>query len=541
MKPVVAIVGRPNVGKSSLFNRMLGRRKALVEDRPGVTRDRNYALAEHNGRAFILVDTGGFDDSNSRDLAKEVREQALLAMEEADVIVLLMDARAGITSLDSELATRLRKVKQPVIYAANKVDHPSVLNEIYEFMRLGVDEVIPVSAAHGYGVDDLMDAVLEHLPEEGGQSSAPAPWEGEGVKRRPSRKEARARAMAERAADQKAWEDMDGITEEEAEGGVIRIVDAQEREALAMAEVEEEALLDALERAGEAPLPEDFQNDADEGDVTSVGEVEESPDFAVRIAVLGRPNVGKSTLVNRLLGFTRTIISEMPGTTRDSVDTHFTHDGAPYILIDTAGIRRKARISDRVERYSVARALRSLEACHIALLLIDATEGLTEQEARLAALADDRGRALILVINKWDAITDGADARKALEAQMDRRLPHVRYARVLTLSALTGKGLGKLWEAITSANAAHRQRIPTARLNQWLTAAALAQPPALWRRYPVKFYFATQIGTRPPVVMIQSNRPEGLNENYRRYLMNRFRDEFSLQGTPIKLLFRKRE
>ncbi|MCK6528542.1 ribosome biogenesis GTPase Der [Myxococcota bacterium] len=526
MKPVVAIVGRPNVGKSSLFNRILGRRKAVVEGVPGVTRDRNYAVATHGDRSFIVVDTGGFDEPGSRELAREVRDQAVLAMEEADVIVVVFDARAGLTALDQDLVEMLRRVDRPVLYAANKVDHPSVLPEVYDFLRTGIEDVIPVSAAHNYGVEDLLDRVVERMPEEAGSEAVPEPWEEEGTRRRPSRKEARERSRAERALEHAALREWGGDGEE----------DLREAE---MDAGEAEALLDAYESAGGGLAAEDvWEGEEPGGEGPTLPE--EDADFEVRLSVLGRPNVGKSTLVNRLLGFERTITSEVPGTTRDSVDTRFERDGRRYVLIDTAGIRRKARISDTVERYSVARALHSLEACHLAVLLVDALEGVTEQEARLAALADDRGRGLLIAVNKWDAVEDAADTRKRLDDQLDRRLPHVRYAPVVTISARTGLGIGKLWKAVAAVDASHRLRIPTGQLNRWLEESIAAQPPPLWRRYPIKFYFATQIGVRPPVVVVFANRPEGLDENYRRFLMNRFRAAFDVTGTPVKLLIRKR-
>ena len=488
MKPIVAILGRPNVGKSSLFNRILGRTKALVQDTPGVTRDRNYALAEYDDRSFILVDTGGYEDEEvapdeRKGLARLVREAATAAIDEADVLVVLLDGKEGTNPVDAFLVEAVRQSCKPAVHAVNKIDHPSHLDRTYEFFELGIEDPIPLSASHGLGVDELMDAVVERLPAER-QEEAPIPWEDEG--RKPKRRRRGPRRLADDMAEEV-------VTGPERGGG---------------------------EGTGEK------------------GEEGSSDDFVLRIAVLGRPNVGKSTLINRLLGYERSIVSDVPGTTRDSIDTYVEIGERRLILIDTAGIRRRARISERVERMTVQRALRMVEAAHVVWLMIDATEGATEQDARLGELARQRGRGMVILANKWDlASRDDIDR---LRATVDRRMPHLRFASLITLSALEGRGVDRLWPALDEVDRSQATRIGTSRLNRWLEEAMAAQSPPLHHHHAIRMYYATQVGIRPPRIVVFCNVPEGIPDHYRRFLVNRLRADFDLRGTPVVMTFRKR-
>jgi GTPase len=490
MKPVVAIVGRPNVGKSSLFNRILGRTKALVQDTPGVTRDRNYALARWDGQEFILADTGGYEDEEvapeeRRGLARVIRDAATEAIGEADVILILLDGKEGVNPVDADLVEAVRRSAKPVVFGVNKIDHPNHVDRTYEFFELGIEDAIPVSASHGLGVDDLMEAVLALLPAERSGPELPTPWEGEGTRpKRPSRRHRLSDTMAEEFTTGPQRPDEDG----EAAGEVV---------------------------------------DDDDG-------------FVLRVAVLGRPNVGKSTLVNRILGFDRCIVSDLAGTTRDSIDTYVELDGRRLILIDTAGIRRRAKINERVERMTVSRALRMVEAAHIVLLLLDATEGVTDQDARLAELAAERGRGLILVANKWDEARKDRTTARDLQTSIERRLPHVAYASVVRISALTGHAVDRLWPEIDRVDRAHATRVETARLNRWLEAATEAQSPPLHHHHAVKMFYATQVGIRPPRIVVFCSTPDGVPTHYRRFMINRLRADFDLHGTPVLMTFRKR-
>ena len=495
MKPVVSIVGRPNVGKSSLFNRILGRTKALVQDTPGVTRDRNYAVAEYEGRSFILVDTGGYEDEeiapdDRKVLARIIREAAIEAVSEADVVVILLDGKEGLNPVDIEMADAIRRSGKPVVYAVNKIDHPQHVERLYEFFELGVEDAIPISASHSLGLDELMDAVIALLPEERKGPDLPEPWEDEGKKPRRKRHRLSDQMPEERVTGPDRGQDLDAS------------------------------------RGGEG------------GELTD----DEDPDevFVLRIAVLGRPNAGKSTLVNRLLGYERSIVSEVAGTTRDSIDTYVEVDGRRLILIDTAGVRRRARVSERVERMTVRRALKMVEAAHVVFLMLDATEGVTDQDARLGELARVRGRGLILVANKWDQMKGQKGAIEDLRDSVKRQMPHLSFAPVVTLSALTGKGVQNLWPALDKVDEAHKKRIETARLNRWLEQSLLAQSPPLHHHRAIRMYYATQVGIRPPRVVVFCNMPDGVPTHYGRYLVNRMRSDFKLDGTPVLMTFRKR-
>jgi GTP-binding protein len=435
--PVVALVGRPNTGKSTLFNRLTRSRRAVVAPMPGVTRDRNVAAAEWDGVRFLAVDTGGFEADESEELSQAVRSQSLLAAEEADAIVMVLDARAGVNPLDIALIEQLRRVRRPLFLAVNKIDSVKQDNVESEFFALGVDTLYPISAEHGRNIDDLMTAVLRSLPA----SPSPAP-------------------------------------------------------------------------TGET--------------VTSV-------------AIIGRPNVGKSSLLNRLVGYERSIVSAVPGTTRDAIDTQVTHGGHHYLLVDTAGMRRRARIESIVERASVVRAVGALERAEVALVVIDAAEGITEQDARLATLAWERGRAVALVCNKWDAVPASARGASAFARRLDEEYPSFAVVPKVFVSALTGHRVGRIWEVINRVAANHRLRVPTRRLNQVLERAVARQEPPLVKGKRPRLLYATQVATAPPTIAIFGSPPQAIHSAYQRYLINQLRSELGAEGTPIRISFRAKE
>ncbi|MDK2820252.1 MAG: GTPase [Clostridia bacterium] len=431
-KPIVAIVGRPNVGKSTLFNRIAGGRVAIVENTPGVTRDRIYRDTEWSGRQFILVDTGGIAQIDDP-LIKQVRYQAKQALEQADVILFLVDARTGITSDDEEIANLLRRSGRPVILVANKVEDFSDQSLLNEFYSLGLGDPIPISAAHGLNTGDLLDKVVELLPEE----------------------------------------------------------------------------------------------------------VDDEEEKATKIAVVGRPNVGKSSLVNRLIGEERVIVSDIPGTTRDAIDTYFRKGDKEYILIDTAGIRRKSRISVSTEHYSVLRALRAIERADVVLLIIDGTEGVTEQDKKIAGYGHEKGKASIIVVNKWDIVDkDDKTIIRYTEAIRDQ-LSFMAYAPILFISALTGQRVNRVLENVDAVAEEAYKRVSTSILNNILQEAVILTPPPSVKGQKIKFYYATQVKIKPPTFVFFTNRPDDVHFSYKRYLENQIRQAFGFEGTPINLIFRR--
>jgi GTP-binding protein len=443
MLPLLALVGRPNVGKSTLFNRIVGRRLAIVEDVPGVTRDRQYAEAEHHGRHFRAVDTGGFTAKSEEQLVRAVREQAEAAMREADAIVLVVDAETGLAGADRELGQLLRKGGKPVLVAANKVDSDRRERavDLGELHSLGFD-VFPVSAEHGRGVSDLLDAAMEKLP----RSAEP-------------------------------------VDEEPAE--------------------------------------------------------EPQPGGPIRLAVVGRPNVGKSTLLNRLLGEERFVASAMPGTTRDAVEESMTYKGRTFVLVDTAGLRKKRQVVDKVEVFSAQRALRAVERADVVVILTEATELGVEQDARIAAQAEERGRAVILVVNKWDLVKDKEGEGRRLRDEAARHLQHVGYAPLLFVSAKEGTRIQRIFDLAAELHDQAATRLKTPELNEWVQQMQDEHPAPLWHGYPVRFSYAYQVGVQPLTVAIQCNRPQAVDESYRRFLVNRLRDRFALQ-VPVRLVFRRK-
>jgi len=435
MKPVLAIVGRPNVGKSTLFNRISGGKKAIVYNEPGVTRDRNYADVIWEKSSFALIDTGGFEPVSKDRMFVQMREQCQLAMEEADVVLFVMDGKEGLTPSDQEIADILRCLNKPVFYIVNKIDGPQKEEKVFEFYELGVDNLFSISAAHGYGLNELMDEVMEVLP---------------------------------------------GTIEAERDGD------------------------------------------------------------ATKVAMLGRPNVGKSSLINRILGYKRVIVDEAPGTTRDAIDTRFERDGKGYTLIDTAGIRRKSRISLRLEKYSIIEALRTIDRCHVALLLLDSKEGVTDQDARIGGFIHEKGKGCILVVNKWDLIEKDSQTIVRFEKKIYEDLKYLSYVPILFISALTGQRVKKVLDMIDRVAEEAEKRIPTSPLNKALEGWVKRFPPPSYRTRQVKLNYITQVSVAPPTFLIYTNFPEGIHFSYERYLTNKMRETFGFKGVPIRLQFRKK-
>lgn len=438
--PLIAIVGRPNVGKSTLFNRLAGRRVAIVMDTPGVTRDRHYRDVTWDRLRFTLVDTGGVDPEQRDPLKQDVGEQSLVTLEEADIVLFMTDARDGLTPADRELADIIRKGRPQVIHLVNKADSDTLEQEALAACALGFDPVIPVSAEHSRGLDLLHDELALRLPE--------------------------------------------------------------------------------------AAAPPD---------------TDEEEEQMVRVAVVGRPNVGKSTLINRLLGEERLVVSDIPGTTRDAIDSVVSFKDTPYLFIDTAGIRRRGRIDKGVERASVSRTMSALKRAEVAVLLIDATEGVTDLDTKIAGQVIQARRACVLAVNKWDTRKGDAEALAAISSEMERLFPFLAHAPVVRISGRSGHNVGQLFAAVDKVAAAFRRRIPTGELNRAVEQLVARQEPPRAKGRRVRIYYATQVGTAPPRMVLFSNRPEGLSGPYLRYLENGLRDAFDFTGTPLKLDVRHRD
>ena len=450
--PVVAVVGRPNVGKSTLFNRLIGFQKAVVHDRPGVTRDRLYEEAELLDRRVLLVDTGGIEPDNETDLSSSMRRQTLIAVEEADVIVFVVDGRVGLNAADEEVAELLRRASKPLVLCVNKIDGPAQEAGAAEFWQLGLEPLLMVSAAHGRGVYELLQGIIELLP---------------------------------------AAEPVD----DENEPGVA-IEDAEE---------------------------------------------EDGYHGPIKVAVVGRPNIGKSTLVNAMLGEERHVVDDAPGTTMDPIDSAITIEGREYLFVDTAGVRRKAKVADDLERWVTLRSIRAIERCHVTVLMIDGSEGVAEQDAKLAQLVVDRGRALIILVNKWDLAKGNEDmSAKTIAESLKNDLPHADWAPHLFVSAKTGKGLHRLLPTIDAVYREFDKRLETSKVNRFLEVAVHTHTPPQRHHHPVRLYYATQTRVRPPTFAFFSNTPEGIGLDYRRYLSNRLREEFGFEGTPLRMQFRRR-
>ena len=434
MKPIVAIIGRPNVGKSTFFNRVTGTRKALVDDLPGVTRDRHYSDAVWNGIEFTLVDTGGFQGENKDDFDHKIRFQILQAIEDADVIILLLDGKSGISPFDEDVVKILRILTKPVFYAVNKIDGFEQEAKLYDFYSLGIDKLYPISAEHRYGIADFLDDITGVLPE----------------------------TFSDKTKDM------------------------------------------------------------------------------IRLAVVGKPNVGKSSLINRILGQKRLLVSEIPGTTRDAIDSVCKINGKSYLLIDTAGIRRKARVSKKLEKFSIIKALRSLDRCDVALIVIDAFLGITEQDINVAGYAFERGCGCILLLNKWDIVEKDHKTAKKYHDQLRMQAKYLSFAPVMTISALTGQRVLKIFSLVEEVYSQYSTRIGTGQLNKIFERAIERNEPSLYRGRRLKFYYITQVAAKPPTFVCFANYPDEVHFSYRRYLINQIRDGAKLDKTPLRIIFRKR-
>ncbi len=436
MKPIVAIVGRPNVGKSMLFNRLAGQRLSIVEDTPGVTRDRLYADCEWGGRTFTIVDTGGIEPNTDSEILQFMRDQAELAIQNANVIVLVCDIRTGVTAADQDVANMLLRSKKPVVLAVNKADSVGEPDPVfYEFYNLGLGDPIAVSAVHGHGTGDLLDECLKYFP------------------------------------------------------------------------------------------PED-EDDTD--------------DDVIKVAVIGKPNAGKSSLINRILGEERVIVSNMAGTTRDAVDSYFENDKGKYLFIDTAGMRKKSKVVDRVEKFSVLRATMAIDRADVCLIMIDANEGVTEQDTKVAGLAHEAGKACIIVVNKWDLVEKDGKTMDKMRQAIRADLGYMTYAPIVFISALTGQRVDRIFELINYVNEQATMRIKTGVLNSLLADATIRVQPPTDKGRRLKIYYMTQIGVRPPHFVIFCNDARLFHFSYQRYLENQIRDTFGMEGTPIRLTIRQK-
>lgn len=434
-RPIVAIVGRPNVGKSTIFNRIIGDRLAIVEDKPGITRDRIYGIAEWMGTSFSIIDTGGIEIDGEDEMMKSVRMQAELAIEEADVIVFMVDAKSGVTPSDSEVAELLYRAQKPIILAVNKVDNMKRQDDIYEFYSLGFGDPIGISGSHGIGIGELLEAVAEKLPEK--------------------------------------------------------------------------------------------EDDA-------------YTDDTIRIAVIGRPNVGKSSLVNAILGEERVIVSDVAGTTRDAIDTPFERDDQKFVLIDTAGMRKRGKVYETTEKYSVMRAMQAIERADVVLVVINGEEGIIEQDKHIAGYAHEAGKASIFVVNKWDVVEKDEKTMQQFTQRIRDHFLFMSYAPVVFVSAKTKQRLQRLLPVVVEASEQHAMRIQTHLLNDVISDAVAYNPPPTDKGRRLKINYATQVAVKPPTILLFVNDPEIMHFSYERYLENRIREVFRFEGTPIRLFTRKK-
>ncbi|EAD2145072.1 ribosome biogenesis GTPase Der [Listeria monocytogenes] len=434
-KPVIAIVGRPNVGKSTIFNRIVGERVSIVEDVPGVTRDRIYNSAEWLGKEFNIIDTGGIDLSDEPFL-EQIRAQAEIAIDEADVIIFITNGREGVTDADEQVAKILYRSNKPIVLAINKVDNPEMRDQIYDFYSLGFGEPYPISGSHGLGLGDMLDAVRAHFPKE---------------------------------------------------------------------------------------------------------EEEEYPDDTVKFSLIGRPNVGKSSILNALLGEDRVIVSDIAGTTRDAIDTTYTFDGQDYVMIDTAGMRKRGKVYESTEKYSVLRAMRAIERSDVVLVVINAEEGIREQDKRIAGYAHDAGRAIIIVVNKWDAINKDEKTINVWTEDIREQFQFLSYAPIVFVSAKTKQRLNNLFPLINQVSDNHSLRVQSSMLNDVISDAVAMNPSPMDKGKRLKIFYTTQVAVKPPTFVVFVNDPELMHFSYERFLENRIREAFPFEGTPIRVIARKRK
>lgn len=437
MKPIVALIGRPNAGKSTLFNRITRSTDALVDDFPGVTRDRHFGDARWNEVEFTLVDTGGFSFDSQDPFSEKIRDQVQTAIEDADVVVMLLDGKFGLSPFDQDMVHILRGRAKPIFYAVNKIDAESRERELPEFYALGIDPLYPISAAHGYGVPDFLDAVVKVLPDI-------------------------------------------------------------------------------------APISS------------------EETDDRINIAVVGRPNAGKSSLINRILGQDRLVVSDIPGTTRDAVDSLVNVNGKNYVMVDTAGIRRKGKVSVKLEKFSIIKALRSLDRCDVALIVIDAGEGITEQDIRVAGYAHERGCGAVFLLNKWDLVEKDNRTLRRFQDRLQEMAKFLNFAPVLTISALTGLRVQRIFRLIDEVYGQYVTRVGTGEVNRIIERATTRTEPSLHKGKRLKFYYATQVSAKPPTFVCFVNYPKAVHFSYQRYLVNQIRMAAGLTKTPVRLWFRQR-
>jgi len=488
--PLIAIVGRPNVGKSTLFNRLVGGRPALVHDTPGLTRDRRYGECDYFGAVMRVVDTGGLDPEAARDvIGAGIHRQALRAIGEADALVLVVDGRAGLSAIDQGLATQLRATGKPVFLAVNKIDHPTRDELVHDFHALGLGAPYPVSAAHGRGIDPLLEAIAEAVGA-----------------RRPEVPDDDAAALA---GSRDLWD-------------------------VLSADVDEPDAAEADETTGDG----DGNATGDAGDAARARRAEADA-RPLRVAFVGRPNAGKSSLTNRLLGEERSLVHHVAGTTTDPVDTAFSIGGRDYVLVDTAGIRRKAKIDADVEKLAVTMALSQIERANIVVLVIDAELGPAEQDARIAGMVEQAGRGLVIALNKSDLV--GSDTAKARLRELTRDTFHfLAWAPVVMLSAQRGDGVDRLLDLVDNVAREHGKRVPTAQLNRFFAEVIEEMPPPLHHGRAVRIHYLTQATARPPTFVLWANTPDGLAPSYKRFLANRLRERYGFRGTPIRIAIKAR-
>ena len=533
--PLVAIVGRPNVGKSTLFNRLVGGHNAIVEDEPGVTRDRRYGETDYAGRYFRVVDTGGLESKPTSPLSNEIQKQALRAISESSLVLFVVDAQHGIVAEDREVLRRLRPLGKPILFVANKVDgarHESLVSEVY---ALGAPQVYGISAAHGRGMPELLEDLIAALPPPPAKDSDDDEGDDEAADHVAAPD---ADAFASAAADV-ADADVDDAADDSDDADLDDDdLDAADAEAFAG---EDDGDFDdrAAEPAADTWAAQDPVAASPRSSQRSAGRAEVPADALIRIAFVGRPNAGKSSLVNALLGDERMIVSDIPGTTRDPVDTLLTYGDRRFLLIDTAGIRRRARIPEPMEKVAVAMAEKALLRADVAVLVIDAKEGIGEQDARIAGLIQDSGRALVIVFNKSDLLSPGDEKR--LREDLERKLQFVApWALVAQCSAQSGRGVRKLLDVVTRSFRSFSQRVSTGALNRFFEGIVERHPPPLYLGRPIRLYYITQAEACPPTFVVQVNHPEGMHYSYRRYLQNQLRETFKLEGTPVRLIARAR-